>query len=67
MEDLKSKAMEGFEELKTRFEPWWNQALLYINQIPEEQLYVALGVLLFTIIFLILSMLCYSILPEFYV
>ncbi|XP_062110354.1 uncharacterized protein LOC133822135 [Humulus lupulus] len=54
MEDLKSRAMEGFEKLKTQFEPWRNEALHYINQIPEEQLYVALGVLLFSVIFLIL-------------
>ncbi|KAL5540083.1 hypothetical protein UlMin_043154 [Ulmus minor] len=53
--------MDGLEQWKIRAENWkiqaekWsNQALNYINEVPPNQLYVALGVLTFTILFLLL-------------
>ncbi|PON44851.1 Small GTP-binding domain containing protein [Parasponia andersonii] len=46
--------MASFEEWKTQLEQWWNQALRYIHQIPQDQLYAALAVLIFTFLFLIL-------------
>lgn len=44
--------MEGFEEWKSQAEQWSRQVLQYLHQIPPNQLYASLGVLLFTILFL---------------
>ncbi|KAH7510698.1 uncharacterized protein LOC107428701 [Ziziphus jujuba] len=44
--------MEGLEQWKIQAEQWSQQALQYIHQIPPNQLYAALAVLLFPIIFI---------------
>lgn len=54
---LSDEQIKHFEQWKYQAEQWHNQALEYIHEIPPNQLYAALGVLVFTIIFFLLSML----------
>ncbi|CAH8292700.1 unnamed protein product [Eruca vesicaria subsp. sativa] len=47
--------MEKLEDLKIVAEQWWNQGIEYLQKIPPNQLYAAIGVLLFTTVLLLLS------------
>ncbi|CDY11331.1 BnaA03g01670D [Brassica napus] len=47
--------MENLEDLKMMAEQWSNQGIEYLQKIPQDQLYAAVGVLLFTTVLLLLS------------
>ncbi|CAH8386695.1 unnamed protein product [Eruca vesicaria subsp. sativa] len=42
---------KNLEDLRIVAEQWWNQGIEFARQIPQDQLYAAIGVLLFTTIF----------------
>lgn len=47
--------MENFEDLKILAEQWSHQGIEYLQKIPQAQLYVAIGLLLFTTLLLLSS------------
>ncbi|KAF3552257.1 hypothetical protein DY000_02000238 [Brassica cretica] len=47
--------MENLEDLKIMAEQWSNRGIEYLQKIPQDQLYAAVGVLLFTTVLLFLS------------
>lgn len=57
---LSDEQIKLLEQWNSQAEQWYNQAIDYIHQIPPNQLYAALGVLVFTILFFLLSKFAHS-------
>lgn len=53
MEGMVEQLKDQFDQLRSQFEPWLNQAIEYSRQVPPTQLYAAIAVLLFTTLLLL--------------
>lgn len=53
MEGMVEQLKDQFDQLRSQFDPWLNQAIEYSRQVPPTQLYAAIAVLLFTTLLLL--------------